>query len=97
MGIYDKKISVYDNLDCLEDAANEPEVAVTDFDSNDLNDAKGVISNVFDDLGTIIEDLEEINDLHTDDELTLDRLIEFLKDDLPDIITDLEKVRGRLY
>jgi len=92
MSIYDKALSVYDNLDCLENDSSVDEI-----DPNDLNEAKGEVSKIDDELGVMLEDLEDINGLHTDKELTVDRMNEFFEEDFPKIIENLAKIRGRLY
>ena len=95
---YDSNTSLYDNLDILRDAAEAPEVAEhTDFESDDLFDAKRELSKIDDELGTIIEELDAINDLHTDNDLTVKRMNEFFEEDLPDIIETLGKLKERLY
>lgn len=92
MSIYDKALSVYDNLDCLENDSSVDEI-----DPNDLNDAKSEVSKIDDELVEIVAHLEAIDGLHTDEELTLKRLNEFFEEVLPEVIKDLEKIRGRLY
>ena len=92
MTIYDKKISVYDNLDCLEGESLTEEIS-----PNDLATAKEEVSRIDDDLQDLVEKLEEVNDEHTDDDLTLKQVNEFFEEMLPVIIEELNKLRERLY
>ena len=95
MTIYDKKISVYDNLDCIEDAVNSDRDP--DIDANDIAEVKSEISRIDDDLNSIIEDLENIDSEHTDQDLTLSQVNEFFEHMLPAVIDELNKLRERLY
>ena len=92
MTIYDSKISLYDNLDCLEDKSREE-----DIDSNDLYAAKVTASELDEDLKEIEEILSSIHDKNIDNELTFDDVKEFVDYTLPNIVGNLKKLRERLY
>ena len=91
MTIYDKKISVYDNLDCIAEAE------VEDIDYNDLQEAKNELSCIDNDLNSVIEDLEIVDTDHTDGDLRLEEVNEFFENKLPEVIEKLNKLRERLY
>ena len=92
MTIYDKTMSLFDNLDCLEDKARS-----LDIDANDLNTAKHVTSKIDEELGEFEEILSSIHDKNIDNELTFDDVKEFVDYTLPNIVGNLNKLRERLY
>ena len=92
MTIYDRKISVHDNLDCLEDRSLTEEVS-----PNDLATAKEEISRIDDVLGEEIDDLETLQYKFKYHELKLTDIQEFLETELPIAIENLKKIRRELY